>query len=72
MSTKVCLIARGFEEKEDQIITLDSPTCLQESIRLLFSVAVSNALNVASTHIKCAFLEGCNIERHIYKATTER
>ena len=72
MSTKVRLTARGFKEKEDQTITLDSPTCLQESVHLLFSVAVSNGLNVASIHIKCAFLEGCNIERHIYKATTER
>ena len=66
MSTKTRPVARGFEEKEEQTIKSDSPTCLQESVCLFFSVAVSNGLNVGSVDIKYAFLQGYNIDIEIY------
>ena len=66
MSTKACLVARGFKEKEDQTIRSDSLTRLRESVRLFFSAAVSNRVNVGLIDIKCAFLQGYNIDRDIY------
>ena len=64
MSTKARLVARGFEE--EQYIRSDSPTCLRESVRLFFSIAISNGFDVGSIDIKCAFLQGYQIDRDIY------
>ena len=61
MSTKAGLVARGFEEKEDQNITSYSPTCLHESACLFFSIAVSSGFDVGSIDIRCAFLQGYQI-----------
>ena len=58
MSTKAGLVARGFEEKEDQNIVSYSPTCLHESVRLFFSIAVSSGFDIGSIDIRCAFLQG--------------
>ena len=66
MSTKTCLVARGFVEKEDQIIRSDSPRCLWESVRLLFSIAVSSGLAITSVHIRCTFPQGYSSDRDIY------
>ena len=66
MSTKARLVARGFEEKEEQIIRSDSPTCLRESVRLFFSIAVSCGFDIGSIDIKCAFLQGYSIDRDIF------
>ena len=66
MSTKARLVARGFEEKEEQIIRSDSPTCLRESVRLFFSIAISCGFDIGSIDIKCAFLQGYSIDRDIF------
>ena len=66
MSTKARFVARGFKEKEEQIIRSDSPTCLRESVRLFFSIAISCGFDIGSIDIKCAFLQGYSIDRDIF------
>lgn len=53
MSAKAHLVATEFGE--DQNIRSYSPTCLQESERLLMALRVSNNWNTGSIDKKCAF-----------------
>ena len=59
------LVARGFQEKQDDILT-DSPTCAKESLRLVLSVISSKKWTCQSIDIKTAFLQGGEIELEVY------
>lgn len=62
---KARLVARGFEETENDILK-DSPTCLKESLRLILTLIVYNNWRCNSIDIKSAFLQGKEIERTVY------
>ena len=64
-SIKARLVARGFEEVNSEIRT-DSPTVCKENLRLVSTIAVSNAWKIHSMDIKSAFLQGCEIKRDVY------
>ena len=61
------IVARGFKKKEDETITSDSPTCLQESVHIFLLVAVSNGLMLDQL---IQNVQGYNFDRNIYKSTT--
>ena len=63
--TKARLVAKGFQEKHIDI-RRDSPTCIKESLRLIFCVAASKNWTVRILDIKSAFLQGKDIERTVY------
>ena len=65
MSTKARLVARGFEE-DTSVLRTDSPTCMKDSLRLLFALSVSKNWSLNSIDIKAAFLQGNPIERKLY------
>ena len=59
------LVARGFEEKDDDFLS-DSPTCAKESLRIALSIIASKKWKCQSIDIKAAFLQGRPIEREVY------
>ena len=63
--TKARLVARGFQEKQNDQ-RKDSPTCLKASLRLVFCVAASKQWVVKILDIKSAFLQGQPIKRDGY------
>ena len=63
-TTKARLVARGFEESTN--VRSDSPTCMKDSLRLLFTAAASNDWQLNSIDIKAAFLQGNPIERDLF------
>ena len=63
--TKARLVARGFEEDKSSLRS-DSPTCMKESLRLLFTLSASMDWALNSIDIKAAFLQGKPIERELY------
>ena len=44
----------------------DSPTCLQESVRIAFVVIASDGWTLNSIDVKTAFLQGKRIERTVF------
>ena len=63
--TKARLVARGFQENVDDLRT-DSPTCMKETLRLLFMTASSMKWSINSIDIKAAFLQGKSIDRELF------
>ena len=61
---KARLVARGFEEELFQ--RTDSPTCSKDSLMLSLAMMASYGWQSHSIDIKCAFLQGNEIERDIY------
>ena len=61
---KARLVARGFQESDDQ--RKDSPTATVESIRLMLVLASSNGWKLNSLDIKSAFLQGDELKRDVY------
>ena len=62
---KARLVARGFEEKEKDLLT-ESPTCSKESVRLVMITAASMSWKLQAIDFTSAFLQGGAIERDIY------
>ena len=62
---KARLVARGYEELNDNILT-DSPTCNKDSLRVVISIIASKEWAVNSLDIKAAFLQGKELDREIY------
>ena len=62
---KAQLVARGFEE-DSSTIRSDSPTITKENLRLVCAIYVSFSWQIHSMDIKCAFLQGMNIDRLVY------
>ena len=65
MITEARLVARGFEEDSSALRT-DSPTCMKDSLRLIFSLSVSRGWSLNSIDIKAAFLQGNAIDREVF------
>ena len=63
--TKARIVARGYEEDSSQLTT-DSPTCVRESLRLVFCTASSFGWDCTSLDVKAAFLQGYAIDRELY------
>ena len=60
------LVARGFEEKDNVVLT-DSPTCTREPLRLLFLLLASNSKWFSQIiDVKTAFLQGEALTREVY------
>ena len=49
-------MARVYEENQENIRT-DSPTCIKESLRIMFVLSLGNGWKVSSIDIKAAFLQ---------------
>lgn len=62
---KARLVARGYEEDTDGIVT-DSPTGNKDSLRLVISLVASKEWSINSLDIKAAFLQGKELDREIY------
>ena len=62
---KARLVARGFEEMNDDILT-DSPTCNKDSLRVVIAIIASMEWTINSLDIKAAFLQGKELDREIY------
>ena len=62
--TKARLVARGFEESE--LLQTDSPTCSEESIRLMTAIIASKGWRCNGIDVKAAFLQGKTIDRDVY------
>ena len=62
---KARLIARGFEEKNEELMK-DSPTCAKESLRLIFAIMATRKWKIHTIDIKAAVLQGQPIDRKVY------
>ena len=62
---KVRLVARGFEEKNEELMK-GSPTCAKESLRLIFAIMATREWKIHSIEIKAVFLQGRPIDRKVY------
>ena len=63
--TKARLVARGFEEHDENYRT-DSPTCKQDSLRLVLFVIANNGWELHSLDISAAFLQGDKLKRTVF------
>ena len=61
--TKARLVARGYEE--DLLDSTDSPTCSKDSLRLALSLISSHGWTCKSVDVRCAFLQGKEINREV-------
>ena len=67
---KARLVARGFEESEK--LERDSPTVAKSTMRLMIVTAINKGWTLKSTDIKCAFLQGNEMQRDVFiKPPTE-
>ena len=55
---------RGDQEKAE--FRTDSPTVHKNSINLFFMLAAKNGWQVQTSDVKCAFLQGEDIDRDLY------
>ena len=61
---KARFVARGFEENEK--LERDSPTVAKSTMRLMIVTAISKGWILKSSDIKCAFLQGKEIQRAVF------
>ena len=66
VKTKAKLVARGFEEIGKEDMQKDSPTCTNESLKVILSVFAQRKWTPCSMDIKIAFLQGKEIDRDIF------
>ena len=62
---KARLVARGFEEENENIIK-ESPTSSRDALRILTAITAQRSWKLSTIDIKTAFLRGEKIERDIY------
>ena len=65
MVVKARLVARGFEEENEDII-VESPTCGKEALRIALTVMLRMEWRCNTIDIKSAYLQGHRIERDVY------
>ena len=65
-TTKVRLVARGFEEDHLAKLRTDSPTCGKETLRIVIAIIMTNGWEINSLDIKSAFLQGKEISRDLF------
>lgn len=63
---KARLVARGFEEKDRNLLDRESPTCSKDGLRVLLSIARQQDWAICSIDIKTAFLQGEALDRDIF------
>ena len=66
MKRKARLVAKGYQEAALKSTDVVSPTSRKESLRILFTVTVSNHWIIKSLDIVSAFLQGKEIQRPVY------
>ena len=64
VGVKARLTVRGDQEKED--LRTDSPTIHKINIELFFLIAVSKGWKIKTSDVKCAFLQGTDLDRDVY------
>ena len=62
---KARLVARGFEEKEEDMKT-DSPTCASETLKAFLSLILKHGWKTKTLDVKTAYLQGKEISRTVY------
>ena len=67
---KARLVARGFEEENENIIK-ESPTCSKDALRILTAITAQRSWKLSTIDIKTVFLQGEKIERDIYLVLPE-
>ncbi len=63
---KARLVARGFQERSEEFIRTDSPTCSKEGFRIALAIMVSNDWSCNSMDVKTAFLQSQSFDRPVY------
>ena len=63
---KARLVARGYEDEDNDIVRSDSPTVSREGIRFTLAIITTNSWDIKSMDISTAFLQGRPIKRTIY------
>ena len=58
-------IVRGDQEEEQNLRT-DSPTIHKINIKLFFLVAAAKGWKIKTSDVKCAFLQGTDLDRDVY------
>ena len=66
VTPKARLVARGFEDADNENVQRDSPTCSAESLRAIHAVLCQNNWKAHSMDIKTAFLQGEKMTRTVY------
>ncbi len=66
ITPKARLVARGFEEIQGPDFQTDSPTCGNESLKMILAVLSNYEWTPHAMDIKTAFLQGEEIERDIF------
>ena len=61
LKPKARLVARGFEDVEQQNVQKDSPTCGKEALRMILAVFADNDWIPHALDVKTAFLQGQQI-----------
>ena len=63
---KARLVAKGYEERLENEIRKDPPTCLKESLRAVMVIAATCQWKVMSLDVRSAFLQGKEIQRSVF------
>ena len=65
-TTKVRLVARGFEEYHLVKLRTDSPTCGNESLQIVIAIIITNGWAINSLDMKSTFLQGKEISSDLF------
>ena len=60
------LVARGFEEDNQDEIIKESPTCSKDSLRIISAITTQKGWDLRSIDIKTDFLQGETLQRNVY------
>lgn len=63
---KCRIVGRGFQEKCDEKLRRDSPTCTPLMVHILYSIAASHKMTLYAADARGASLQGNRIERELY------
>ena len=64
LGVKARLTVRGDQEEEQNLRT-DSPTIHKINIKLFFLVAAAKGWKIKTSDVKCAFLQGTDLDRDV-------
>ena len=64
LAVKARLCVRG--DQEESIFRTDSPTVHKNSINIFFMLAATNGWRIQTSDVKCAFLQGEDIDREVF------
>ena len=63
------LVARGFEEGNQDEIVKESPTCSKDSLPMISAITAQKGWDLRSTDIKTASLQGETLQWNVYLQT---